>query len=131
MSDILSFHFSEIIGCGIIVIAILFFLVSVLVSVINTVRVLKQQANNNNMPKETMNVRVVGKRLERHRSISRSYGFRTHTTYYVTFLTENSTRMELVVLGEEYEWLQEGDSGILSCQGTRYLGFSKKNRQGS
>lgn len=131
MSDILSFQFSQIIGYGIIVIAILLFLVVILVSVINTVRILKQEANNNNMPVQKINVRVIRKRLKKYRSISRSYGFRTHTVYYVTFLAENNMRMELEVLSEEYEWLQEGNDGILSYQGTRYLGFSKKNRQGS
>ena len=55
MSDILSIQSSEIIGYGIVIIALLFFIVSILVAVINTVRVLKQEANNNNMPKERMN----------------------------------------------------------------------------
>lgn len=34
-------------------------------------------------------------------------------------------RMELRVSGSEYGMLVEGDYGILSFQGTRYLGFDR------
>ena len=76
MSDILSFQFSQIIGYGIIVIAILLFLVVILVSVINTVRILKQEANNNNMPVQKINVRVIGKRLKKYQPKTSKKSFR-------------------------------------------------------
>ena len=51
----------------------------------------------------------------------------TFTTYYVTFQVESGDRMELRLSGTEYGQLAEGDTGKLSFQGTRYLGFERKN----
>ena len=48
------------------------------------------------------------------------------TSYYVTFELENGGRMELSVKGSEYGMLVEGDTGALSYQGTRYLGFERR-----
>ena len=47
------------------------------------------------------------------------------TTYYVTFQVESGDRMELRLSGTEYGQLAEGDTGKLSFQGTRYLGFER------
>ena len=49
------------------------------------------------------------------------------TTYYVTFQVESGDRMELEVDGSDYGMLVEGDTGKLSFQGTRYLGFERKD----
>ena len=49
----------------------------------------------------------------------------TFTTYYVTFQVESGDRMELRLSGTEYGQLAEGDTGKLSFQGTRYLGFER------
>lgn len=48
------------------------------------------------------------------------------TSYYVTFQVESGDRMELHVSGSDYGMLIEGDSGRLSFQGTRYLGFERE-----
>lgn len=45
------------------------------------------------------------------------------TSYYATFQVESGDRMELHVSGAEYGMLAEGDTGKLTFQGTRYLGF--------
>ena len=50
----------------------------------------------------------------------------TSTTYYVTFQVDSGDRMELYVAGHEYGMLIEGDQGMLSFQGTRYLGFERQ-----
>ena len=50
----------------------------------------------------------------------------TSTTYYVTFQFENGERMEFVVSGREYGLIAEGDKGVLSFQGTRYISFERK-----
>ena len=51
----------------------------------------------------------------------------THsTTYYVTFQVESGDRMELHVAGHEFGMLIEGDRGMLTFQGIRYLGFERK-----
>ena len=48
----------------------------------------------------------------------------TSTRYYVTFQVESGDRMEFSVSGREYGLLVEGDTGRLTFQGTRYLGFT-------
>ncbi|MFO1446304.1 DUF2500 domain-containing protein [Bacillus sp. Bva_UNVM-123] len=49
----------------------------------------------------------------------------TSTSYYATFEFESGDRMELHMSGQEYGQLAEGDYGVLSFQGTRYLGFKR------
>ena len=44
---------------------------------------------------------------------------------YVTFQVESGDRMELSIDGSEYGLLAEGDEGVLTLQGTRYLGFDR------
>ena len=56
-----------------------------------------------------------------------AHGFSTttSTSYYVTFQVESGDRMEFSVSGREYGLLVEGDTGRLTFQGTRYLGFTQ------
>lgn len=54
---------------------------------------------------------------------------RGYTRYYVTFEFESGDRLELMVDGSEYGLLAEGDNGMLSFQGTRYLGFVRDRTQ--
>ena len=55
-----------------------------------------------------------------------SNGHHHHThTYHVTFEVESGDRMELKVSRNEYGMLVVGDSGRVSFQGTRYLGFER------
>jgi len=49
----------------------------------------------------------------------------TSTRYFVTFELENGKRLEFSVNDGEYGMLAEGDSGELTWQGTRYLGFER------
>ena len=91
---------------------------------------------NNNSPTETVNARVVTKRMKvtgHGQSMMRSstttmngLGSSTYTRYFVTFELENGKRVELGVKDPEYGMLAEGDQGVLSFQGTRYLGFEHK-----
>ena len=59
--------------------------------------------------------------------VSGAHGFTdtSSTKYFVTFQVESGDRMELSVSGPEYGMLAEGDTGRLSFQGTRYLGFER------
>ncbi|MCE5236077.1 MAG: DUF2500 domain-containing protein [Clostridiaceae bacterium] len=50
------------------------------------------------------------------------------TTYYVTFEVESGDRIELKMSGEQFGLIVEGDKGRLTFQGTRYLGFDRKNQ---
>ena len=88
---------------------------------------------NNNSPTETVNARVVTKRMKvtghgqsMMRSTINGLGSSTYTRYFVTFELENGKRIELGVKDPEYGMLAEGDQGVLSFQGTRYLGFEHK-----
>lgn len=47
------------------------------------------------------------------------------TTYYVTFEVKSGNRIELIVSGQEFGMLVEGDCGELTFQGTRYKAFER------
>ena len=90
---------------------------------------------NNNSPQETVNARVVTKRMKvtgHGRSMMNSntamnrMGSSTWTNYFVTFELETGKRLELGVKDKEYALLAEGDQCVLSFQRTRYLGFEQK-----
>lgn len=51
------------------------------------------------------------------------------TFYYITFELEDGHRIEFRVKNDDYGLLAEGDHGLLTYQGTRYLDFERnKNR---
>lgn len=90
---------------------------------------------NNHSEKLTVPAKIVAKRTQvsQHQQPnagdpSGAHGFTviSSTSYYVTFELENGGRMELSVKGSEYGMLVEGDTGVLSYQGTRYLGFERR-----
>ncbi len=82
---------------------------------------------NNNSPRLTVQATVVSKRGDvTHHHDANTHAVHTSTTYYVTFQVASGDRMELHVSGREYGMLVEGDSGNLTFQGTRYLGFERQ-----
>ena len=94
-----------------------------------------QWSKNNNSPRLTVACVIVDKRTEATiqqmpvaGDASGVQGFHTttDTTYYVTFQVESGDRIELRVSGREYGQLAEGDQGKMTFQGTRYLGFERK-----
>lgn len=84
---------------------------------------------NNNSPRLTVPATVVAKRTNvshhHHGGVNEHHHHHTSTTYYVTFEVQSGDRMELHMSGHEYGLLVEGDYGMLSFQGTRYLGFER------
>ncbi|MCG3089758.1 DUF2500 domain-containing protein [Sporosarcina sp. MB25] len=80
-------------------------------------------ASNNNSPKLSVPAQIVAKRTE---TWGGSGDSSAQTSYYVTFQVESGDRMELQLSGSETGMLAEGDFGILTFQGTRYLGFERK-----
>lgn len=48
------------------------------------------------------------------------------TTHYVTFRLDGGEQVELVVPGQEYGCLREGERGLLTFQGTKYLEFEHR-----
>ena len=110
---------------------IMFSLVFILVIgifIVTAVKSISQWNKNNNSPRLTVPATVVAKRTNvshHHGGANNHHHHHTSTSYYVTFQVESGDRMELHVAGHEYGLLIEGDSGNLTFQGTRYLGFER------
>ena len=103
---------------------ILFSLVFLLVLgmfVVTVIRGIGQWNRNNQSPRLTVRAQVVTKRSNHHHSANHT----SSTSYYVTFQVASGDRMEFSISGREYGMLAEGDTGELSFQGTRYLGFTR------
>ena len=109
----------------------LFVLGMILFTVVSNLRT---WGKNNASPRLTVPATVVAKRtnVSRHHTdntgdMTGAHGYTSTsaTTYYVTFQVESGDRMELRLSGTEYGQLAEGDTGKLSFQGTRYLGFER------
>lgn len=110
---------------------IFFILVAALV-VFTIIRGLAEWNKNNQSPRLTVDAKVVSKRKNTthyqdnaNYEVTHAVTMRTNTTYYVTFEVESGDRMEMCVDGQQYGMLAEGDSGKLTFQGTRYLGFDR------
>lgn len=84
---------------------------------------IRQWSKNNNSPRLTVPAEVVTKRTN---TSGGSGDSSAHTSYYVTFEVSSGDRMEMQMNGQEYGMLADGDVGILSFQGTRYLSFERK-----
>lgn len=83
---------------------------------------------NNKSPKLTVDAKIVDKRshtTHHHHNHNGHHHTTRSTSYYVTFEVQSGDRMELRVPRDEYGLLVEGDTGMLSFQGTRYLGFER------
>jgi hypothetical protein len=90
----------------------------------------RQWKRNNNSPVLTVDAAVVTKRenVSTYHHNAGPDGMHTtssSTTYYVTFQVPSGDRMEFGVRDTEYGMLAEGDTGKLTFQGTRYLGFER------
>jgi len=99
------------------------------------VKGISQWNKNNHSPKLTVPVTVVSKRTNvshshhgRAGDVSGMHGYHTttDTSYYVTFQVESGDRMELSVHGQQYGLMVEGDRGMLTFQGTRFLDFRRQ-----
>lgn len=83
----------------------------------------------NRSPRLTVNAAVVAKRenVSVHHHHGNGAGHTTRsTTYCVTFQFDGGDRLELRLPGREYGLLTEGDTGLLTFQGTRYLSFERQ-----
>ena len=90
--------------------------------IVTLIRGVGEWNKNNQSPKLTVPVTVVAKRSDVHREIETMHTF---TSYYVTFQVESGDRMEFEISDMEYGMLAEGDRGMLTFQGTRYLSFQR------
>lgn len=104
----------------------LFFIAFFCLFIFTIVKNAKEWSNNNKQPIIPVEALIVSKRASvshhnHHDSMSTS-----STTYYVTFEFSNGERIELKLSGREYGLLAEGDRGILSFQGSRFISFERK-----
>lgn len=90
-----------------------------------------QWKRNNDSPILSVATVIVAKRSDvtQQTHHTGANGLQTHhsssTRYYVTFEVESGDRLEFEVKNKEYGLLAEKDTGILTFQGTRYLGFDR------
>lgn len=105
---------------------VIVFLFVITTFIITFATIFKQWNKNNKAPRLTVSAKVVTKRNHISRNRSGKHGYRTSTSYFVTFEVESGDRMELHVPSLEYGLLVEGDSGKLTFQGTRYLSFERE-----
>lgn len=119
-------------GLGFDMFGVMFSIMFVLVIgmfLVTAVKGISQWNKNNHSPRLSVPATVVAKRTNvtrhHHGGAAGHHHHHTSTSYYVTFQVESGDRMELHVAGTEYGLLVEGDSGMLTFQGTRYLGFDR------
>lgn len=94
-----------------------------LVAIIRTISVWNK---NNHSPQLSVYAKVVSKRQDiSHHDHGDTMHHHSSTSYYVTFEVESGDRLEFYLNGNEYGLLVEGDTGMLTFQGTRYLGFER------
>ena len=109
---------------------ILFVLVAVVI-VVTVIRNLSQWHKNNQSPRLTVPATVVAKRTNVTHFQGGNNGAQCHTStaYYATFQVESGDRMEFEISDMEYGMLAEGDRGMLTFQGTRYLNFRREGTE--
>ena len=110
--------------------AIMFVAVAAMI-IATAVKSLSQWHTNNNSPRLTVPASVVAKRAQvgssvHHNAATLTSSTHYNTRYFATFQFESGDRLELPVAATEYGLLVEGDHGLLSFQGTRYLGFQRQ-----
>lgn len=107
------------------IIWVLMFLLIFGVFAVSIGKSISQWNKNNHSPRLTVDARVLAKRhdVSRRRSAGEHHHYHTTNSYFVTFEVASGDRMELQLQGHEYGLLIEGDTGKLTFQGTRYLGF--------
>lgn len=88
----------------------------------------KTWRQNNRSPRLSVPAKVTAKRTNvshHHTGTGDHAHMSTSTSYYAAFEVESGDRMEFKLSGQEYGMLAEGDRGILSFQGTRFLSFDR------
>lgn len=104
-------------GIGFDLIFNLLFIVFIAVFLFILIGGILQWRKNNHSPRITVHAVVKTKRMK----MSGGRDHSASTWYYATFEFESGDRMEFLVNGEEYGRLAEGDQGLLTFQGTRYI----------
>ncbi len=96
--------------------------------IVRVIRGATQWKKNNASPILTVEAKLVTKRSDvkhYHTGTDNMHHMSSSTTYYATFEVDSGDRMEFEVRDTEYGMLVENDTGMLTFQGTRYLGFER------
>lgn len=99
------------------------FAIVVMVFMTSLVKGLGLFFRNNSKPQVSMPARIVGKRAHVWGS---SGSLAAHTSYYATFEFENGERIEMPVKEQFLGVHTEGDTGMLTHQGTRFCSFERE-----
>ena len=99
------------------------FTIVVMVFVTSFVKGLVQYFRNSSTPKETIPASLVAKRKH---AMDGDGDTDAHTSYYATFETEKGNRLEFLVSSGFSGMHEEGDEGMLTYKGTRFIDFRKK-----
>ena len=132
MSSVFGFHSGMFGFGGLGLFRILFmvmFVAILFVFLFNAGKSLMEWSKDNRSPKLTVAARVVAKRenVSVHHHHGNGAGHTTRsTTYYAAFEFDGGDRMELRLSGQAYGLLAEGDAGLLTFQGTRFLDFQRQ-----
>ncbi len=109
---------------------VVFMVIFVLTFVLILARGISTWNRNNHSPRLSVPAVIVDKRQDimnySHATGETGYATSSSTIYYVTFQFESNDRIELSVSRREYGLLVQGDEGILTFQGTRYLSFERQ-----
>lgn len=99
------------------------FAIVVMVFVTSLVKGIGQYLRNSSIPEEHIAARLVAKRTHTwggHGNMG------SHTSYYATFETEKGERLEFPASGTFYGVHVEGDAGMLTHRGTRFINFERE-----
>jgi hypothetical protein len=94
--------------------------------IVSTIKGVSQWNKNNHSPRLTVPATVTSRRTHIARRAGNDH-HSSHTSYFITFEFESGDRSEFKLAGTEYGQLAEGDQGLLTFQGTRYLGFERES----
>lgn len=83
---------------------------------------ISENIRNSKMEEVTIPARIISKRTHVWGGHGNSSA---HTSYYVTFEDENGERMEFSVSDSFYSMHAEGDTGMLTHNGTRFIHFER------
>lgn len=99
--------------------------------IVGAVQGAKQWKRNNDSPVLNVEATLVTKRSDvsyHHHNVGTddmNHTTSSNTRYYATFEVASGDRLEFQIRNTEYGLLVEQDSGMLTFQGTRYLGFER------
>jgi len=87
--------------------------------------ILLQNLINNRKPHTSIEAKVIeiNGRYSRYIYFGKPSGFNQNPRYIITFRLKNGKKMVFICPLPEYKWVELGDEGILTHQGSRFISF--------